>query len=107
MPWLRVIVPRRPRPWLLQFVLPISLVFGLLAVGAMTAGTSWKLTTATGTALWVGGMGMFVAQNAVLPPMPELIVQALFWYSIPSAFFFVVPFLVGRALFSAYRRARR
>lgn len=92
---------------LLQVGLSLALIGGLLAVGAMTASTSWKLTTATGTALWVGGMGMFVAQNSVLPPVPELIVQTLFWYSIPSALFFVVPFLVGRALFSAYRRARR
>ena len=91
----------------LQFVLPISVLFGLLAVGAMTGRTNWKLTTATGTALWVGGMGMFAARNPVMPPLPELIVQALFWYSIPSALFFVGPFLVGRALFSAYLRARR
>lgn len=92
---------------LLQIGLSLALIGGLLAVGAMTASTNWKLTTAAGTALWVGGMGLFVAQNAVLPPVPEVIVQALFWYSIPSAFFFLVPFLVGRALFSAYLRARR
>lgn len=92
----------------LQVALPVIFICGLLGVGAMTAGTGWKVAVATGIALWVGGMGVLTLRNDVLPPSDlELLVQALFWYSLPSATLFVFPFLVGHLLMAAYLRARR
>jgi len=93
---------------MLQVALPVALICGLLAIGAMTAGTRWTFTVTTGIAVWVGGIAVLTLRNDVLPPSAvDLLAQALFWYSLPSATLFVFPFLVGRLFMTAYRRVRR